>query len=122
MKALAIFGLALFLSACHPKDEKTARELTGGDAERGRELVASYRCGACHQVPGIDGATGLVGPPLGNIADRMVLAGRLQNTPDNMIRWIREPQKVKSGTAMLNLNVTEPDARDITAFLYELKN
>jgi cytochrome c len=122
MRALAMFGLALFLSACHPKGEKTARELSGGDPERGRQLVASYGCGACHQVPGIDGATGLIGPPLGNIAERTVLAGRLPNTPDNMIRWIREPQKVKSGTAMLNLNVTEHDARDITAFLYELRN
>jgi cytochrome c1 len=51
-----------------------------------------------------------------------VLAGQLPNTPDNMMRWLREPQKVESGSAMPDLNVTESDARDMAAFLYTLRN
>jgi cytochrome c len=35
--------------------------------------------------------------------------------------WIRDPQKVDSGTSMPNLNVSEADARDISAYLYTLR-
>jgi cytochrome c1 len=47
-----------------------------------------------------------------------MIAGRLGNSPDNLQRWIRDPQAVSPGTAMPDLNVGERDARDITAFLY----
>ena len=52
------------------------------------------------------------------VATRAIIAGHLANTPDNMQRWIRDPQQVSPGTAMPDLNVGEGDARDITAFLY----
>ena len=48
----------------------------------------------------------------------MILAGHLANNPANMEHWIRDPQQVSPGTAMPDLNVSEGDARDITAFLY----
>jgi cytochrome c len=63
----------------------------------------------------------LVGPPLSQVASRVYLAGRLQNTPDNMIHWIQNPQGVDEKTAMPNLGVTDMDARDITSYLYTLK-
>jgi cytochrome c len=113
--------LLVLLAACHPQDERTARELTGGEPDRGRVAIRSYGCGACHTVPGVRGATGLVGPPLTNIADRMYLAGQLPNTPDNMKRWIQTPQTVEVGTAMPDLGVNERDARDIAAYLYTLR-
>jgi cytochrome c1 len=47
-----------------------------------------------------------------------MIAGKLSNTPDNVEQWIRNPQSVTPGTDMPNLNVSERDARDITAFLY----
>jgi cytochrome c len=118
MRAVAIL---LLLAACHPQDDHTARQLTGGEPARGRELIHAYGCGACHTVPGVRGATGLVGPPLGEIADRMYLAGQLPNTPENMKRWIREPQSVEAGTAMPNMNVSADDARHMAAYLYTLR-
>lgn len=111
----------LLFAACHPQDDRTARQLTGGEPDRGRVAIRAYGCGACHVVPGVRGATGLVGPPLTNIADRLYLAGQLPNTPDNMKRWIREPQKIESGTVMPNLHVSERDARDMAAYLYTLR-
>jgi cytochrome c len=119
----ALVPLIWFLVvACHPQDDETARQLTGGgDPARGRTLIAQYGCGTCHDVPGVQGANGLVGPPLGGIAERTYLAGQLPNGPDNMMRWIRDPQGVEKGTAMPNLNVSEPDARDIAAYLYTLR-
>jgi cytochrome c len=111
----------LALAACRPQDDRTARQLTGGDPDRGRVAIRAYGCGACHTVPGVRGATGMVGPPLTAIADRLYLAGQVPNTPDNMKRWIREPQKIETGTAMPNLDVTEEDARDMAAYLYTLR-
>ncbi|MEA2569069.1 MAG: hypothetical protein QOI24_1070 [Acidobacteriota bacterium] len=120
MKRVIVF-LAIAALACHRDDEKTARELTRGDAARGNAAISRYGCGACHEVKGVDGANGLVGPSLDGIGSRTYLAGRLPNSPDNMIRWIREPQSVANGTVMPNLNVTEDDARDIAAYLYTLR-
>lgn len=124
MKRAAIVLLlfvAWTLLSCRAQDDRTARQLTGGEPDRGRVAIRAYGCGACHVVPGVRGATGLVGPPLTNIADRLYLAGQLPNTPDNMKRWIREPQKIESGTVMPNLDVSERDARDMAAYLYTLR-
>jgi cytochrome c2 len=35
-----------------------------GDAHRGKDLIKNYGCGACHTIPGIYSARGMVGPPL----------------------------------------------------------
>jgi cytochrome c len=97
-----------------------SREVPGGDAGRGARLISQYGCGACHVVPGVTGARGLVGPPLTSFAHRTYLAGSLPNTPANLVRWIQVPQSVRPGSAMPNLDVAEPDARDIAAYLYAL--
>lgn len=96
------------------------KAVPGGDAERGRQLIPQYGCGACHAIPGIDGAKGQVGAPLDGIADRAYLAGVLSNTPNNMVTWIMHPQQIAPGSAMLELGVSERDARDIAAYLYTL--
>ena len=114
-------ALLCLLAACHPQDEQTARELTGGDPRAGRKAIARYGCGGCHEIPGVDNASGLVGPSLAKIGDRMMLAGQLPNQPDNMIKWIRDPQSAEPGTAMPDMHVTEKDARDIAAYLYTLR-
>jgi cytochrome c1 len=122
-KSAAVCALSLLLfSACKRDDERAASEMTGGgDPSRGQAAISRYGCSTCHTVPGVSGANGLVGPPLSQVASRVYLAGRLQNTPDNMIQWIRNPQGVDDKTAMPNLGVTETDARDITSYLYTLK-
>jgi len=71
----------------------------------------------CHQIPGVGGAQGLVGPPVGGVARRAYVGGVLSNSPENMIRWVQNPQAVDQKTAMPNLGVTDADARDIAAYL-----
>ena len=95
-----------------------AAAITGGDPLRGEAMFIQYGCGSCHGVKHVRKATGTVGPPLDGIAIRTVVAGKLDNTPENLERWIRDPQHVTPGTAMPDLQVGEGDARDITAFLY----
>jgi cytochrome c len=111
------------LAACSERRSirDTAITLTGGDPDRGKSAIGRYGCGGCHNIPGVNGATATVGPPLDNIATRSILGGHLQNTPDNMMRWIQKPQAVDPKNVMPDMNVTDQDARDITAFLYTLR-
>jgi cytochrome c2 len=94
---------------------------TGGDAEHGASLIRDYGCGACHIVPGIEGADGLVGPPLIMIGRRIYLAGLLRNTPANMMIWLENPQRIVPGNAMPDMGISPQAARDITAYLYTLR-
>jgi cytochrome c2 len=103
------------------QNEQEAQALTGGDLRRGRTAIRTYGCGACHTIPGVAEARGLVGPPLTDLANRVYIAGVRTNTPDNLIDWIQEPRRVDRQTAMPNLGVGEQDARDIAAYLYTLK-
>lgn len=93
----------------------------GGDAERGRQAIVAYGCGACHVIPGVTGARGAVGPPLGGVGSRAIIAGRRPNTPENVARWIEDPPALAPGTAMPNLGVTAADAQDIAAYLRTLR-
>jgi cytochrome c2 len=90
----------------------------GGDPSRGEAMFIQYGCGSCHALKDVRNATGTVGPPLDGVALRTIIAGHLANKPENMEKWIRDPQQVSPGTAMPDLGVGEGDARDITAFLY----
>ena len=92
-----------------------------GDPEHGKLLLRQYGCGACHSIPGVATAKGNVGPPLDGIAKRVYLAGVLPNTPENMTRWIRAPRQIDPRTAMPDLQVPEPHARDMVAYLYRLR-
>jgi cytochrome c len=118
-----LVALILCVSSCsgHDAAHEEAVRLTGGDPGKGMSAIGRYGCGSCHDIPGIRSARGTVGPPLGGIAVRSYLAGRLSNSPANMMQWIQHPQHVERGTAMPEMGVTEGDARDITAFLYTLR-
>lgn len=92
-----------------------------GNARHGRELIVSYGCGACHTIPGIHTARGVVGPPLLFFARRTMIAGELPNSPDNLMRWLQNPPAVEPKTAMPALGITDTEAHDIAAYLYTLR-
>ncbi len=92
--------------------------VSAGVVDRGRQLVRDYGCVTCHEIPGVRGLGGVVGPSLHGLADRAVIAGRLPNTQENLVTWVMDPQSVAPGTAMPDMGVTLPDALDIAAFLY----
>jgi cytochrome c1 len=123
VEGAALAALALGASlACGGRDAaEEARRLTGGDPDRGRWAIRKYGCASCHTVPGVLGANGLVGPPLDRIGSRVVLAGHLPNTPSNMVRWIRHPQRLRPDTAMPDTGITDAEARDVAAYLYTLR-
>lgn len=113
--------VAIIVSACDRSADTVARQLTGGEPDKGKLAVVKYGCDTCHSIPGVLTATATVGPPLSQIALRSYLAGRINNTPENMMRWIRQPHSVDPETAMPETGVTEGDGRDIAAYLYTLR-
>lgn len=113
---------AIFVSAStNQVDASSLTVVMGGNPISGQQEIVTYGCGSCHEINGIAGAHGKVGPSLNGIASRSFIAGRLPNNPDNLVLWIREPQSVSPGTDMPNLGISEPSARDIAAYLYTLK-
>jgi len=111
----------LLAASCGPDVEQQASQMTGGDPGRGKMAIQKYGCPACHTIPGVTNANGLVGPSLKGIAARVYIGGVLENTPKNMMQWIRDPRAFAPRTAMPDTGVTEQDARDIAALLYTLR-
>jgi cytochrome c2 len=108
-------------AGCDSSRYQQASNATGGNPRLGKEQIVRYGCPACHEIPGINTATGRIGPPLQHIASRTYLAGELPNTPSNMMLWLRNPPKIEPRTAMPDMGVTEEDALNMTAYLYSLR-
>lgn len=106
-------------TACGPA--AAAAPLRVADAQRGARALYQYACSACHTIPGITGSSPNVGPPLAGIGGRSLIAGKLANTPDNMVRWLRQTHEVDPLTAMPEMGVSEQDAHDIAAYLAALR-
>jgi cytochrome c2 len=93
-------------------------QLSGARPERGPELIRNYGCSSCHAISNIN-TRPVVGPSLQRLPQQLYIAGKLANTPPNLIHWIQHPEEVRPGTAMPNLHVSDEDARDIAAYFYE---
>ncbi|MES2949574.1 MAG: c-type cytochrome [Pseudomonadota bacterium] len=91
------------------------------DPARGQQALYQYACSACHTIPGVSSSYPNVGPPLAGIASRTLIAGKLPNSQDNMVLWLRAPGAVKPHTAMPDLHVTREDAADMAAYLATLR-
>jgi cytochrome c2 len=106
--------LASFATAAQDKGSAAA-------AERGRQLIARYHCGRCHEIPGVAAARGSLAASLVQYGRRSYIAGRVANRPELLARWISDPQSVIPGTAMPDMGVSPADARDIAAYLGRLE-
>jgi len=118
-RRLAEFALASVLAAALAGCNGGA-PIVAGNPDRGKALIVSNGCPACHVIPGVSGADGLVGPPLTRMAQRIYIAGVRRNTPANMEAWLENPQAIAPGNVMPNMGITQSEARDITAYLYQL--
>lgn len=122
--ALSAAACIVLLSGCNDEKalERAARAAGAtGDPQKGAEAITKIGCGSCHLIPGIAGANGLVGPPLDHMGRRVYIAGLLRQTPENLARWVRDPQSIVPGNAMPNMGVSEEQARDIAAYLSTLQ-
>lgn len=84
----------------------------------GDVLLRQYGCHACHHIDGVTGPRSTTGPALSSWPRRSYIAGTLPNTPENLVRWIRDPKAVSPQTLMPDLGVAESHAMEMAAFLF----
>jgi cytochrome c oxidase subunit 2 len=84
---------------------------------KGAQLFAAGACKTCHMIRGTE-AVGKVGPDLTHFSSRTSIASKtLPSTVENVKAWLRNPQAVKPGTIMPNLNLKEEDIDALAAYL-----
>ena len=91
------------------------------DAAAGREAVRRAGCASCHTFPDIAWPRGTVAPPLGNFANRTLIAGELPNRPDVLAAFVRNAPALLPGTTMPAMPISERESRDVAAYLYTLE-
>ena len=86
----------------------------------GAALFFSKTCFNCHQVRGTL-ARGAVGPDLTHLMSRQTIAaGTLDNTQENLLAWLNNPQAIKPGCLMPDLKLASRDARSLVSYLESL--
>jgi cytochrome c oxidase subunit 2 len=83
--------------------------------------VFSRRCAVCHTIRGTT-AGGILGPDLSHLMTRETLAaGTLPNDPGDLAGWIADPQQIKPGTRMPQVELSGDELQSLTTFLTSLK-
>jgi len=91
------------------------------EAVQGEQIFMQMSCVNCHNINGTP-SHARVGPDLTHLATRAQIgAGILDNTPDNLRRWLRDPQAVKQGVEMPNFEFTEDQVTALAAYLETLR-
>jgi cytochrome c oxidase subunit 2 len=86
----------------------------------GRHIFETTSCINCHTIAGTS-ANGRVGPDLTHVMSRDTIAsGVVPNTPQNLRRWIRNPDDVKPGSRMPAMNLNDQQLDAVTAYLASL--
>jgi cytochrome c len=116
-----LFILGALAAGCEEEPGARPLDIVSGDPERGRAAVDRVACVACHEIPGVRGRSGRVGPPLAGFAGRAMIAGAVPNRADVLAAFVRNAPSIVPQTGMPPLPLDEQDARDIAAFLYTLR-
>lgn len=102
--------------------KKTAQQSFPGNsaAAEGQRVFMHNACINCHTIAGTV-ANGRFGPDLTHLATRDTLAsGAIQNTPEMLRAWIKDPNALKPGSLMPPMHLSDHDLDTITAYLTEL--
>jgi cytochrome c oxidase subunit 2 len=84
-------------------------------------MLFQQHCGICHSVRGTQ-AGGVLGPDLTHVMSRGTLAaGTLPNRPGYLAGWIANPQSLKPGSRMPNLDLAPRELTAIAAYVATLR-
>ena len=102
------------------RDQQRSAAIETGAAE-GRKTFFANSCVNCHTISGTP-AQGKFGPDLTHLMSRTTLAaGAAPNTPESLRKWIRDPQSIKAGSLMPNMQLTDAEVDQVVAYLQTLK-
>ena len=119
-----------FLIVAEPQEEfrkweqaqlAAAPSPSSDNAQKGLALFQQMSCVNCHAIKGT-AAAAQVGPDLTHFASRKQIgAGIVENTPENLRRWLRDPQQVKVGIKMPNFKFTDQQFTEVADYIETLK-
>ncbi|QQE73924.1 cytochrome c oxidase subunit II [Brevibacillus composti] len=81
------------------------------------QQIFNKSCLGCHAVAGKGGK---LGPNLTNFADRHLIAGILEHNEQNLADWLKDPEKVKPGNLMPNLNLDDQQVKALVEYMSTL--
>jgi len=91
----------------------------------GKAVFQRNACVNCHSIGDLHAATGAkskFGPDLTHMASRETLAsGAIPNTPENLKRWIADPNQMKPGALMPAMRLNDHDLDAVTKYLTTLR-
>jgi cytochrome c oxidase subunit 2 len=88
---------------------------------QGQRIFETTACINCHTVSGTV-ANGRFGPDLTHLMSRdTIAAGAVLNTPENLRRWILNPDQIKPGSLMPAMELNEQELDALTAYLETLR-
>ncbi|MGH8021210.1 MAG: cytochrome c oxidase subunit II [Opitutaceae bacterium] len=95
---------------------------------QGRKLFQDKTCLGCHTIRGHN-AMGISGPDLTHVGSRTTIASAmLENTPENLKRWLQHPDELKPGNLMYRdgyvpnkITISDDEAEALVAYLHSLK-
>ena len=103
------------------KAEQQPASVQTGLALQGQHIFMQQPCQNCHTIDGTP-AHGTAGPNLTHVGSRETIgAGVLTNTPENMERWLENPQGVKPGSLMPNFNLSPAEVKALAAYMESLR-
>ncbi|MDQ2081118.1 cytochrome c [Xanthobacteraceae bacterium Astr-EGSB] len=120
MKVPAGLALLCLLASCREESSPAVAHALG-DAMEGRRVIERAGCAVCHDIPGVRGPRGVVGPSLAGFARRAYFAGALPNRPGLVAQFVRDAPALVPNTAMPDMPLDERQARDAAAYLQTLR-
>jgi cytochrome c oxidase subunit 2 len=86
-----------------------------------RAKFLSLSCVNCHTVSGTS-ASGTFGPDLSHLMSRDTLgSGVIPNNVENLRAWVKDPQAIKPGNLMPNMQLNATELNEVVAYLASLK-
>jgi len=100
---------------------KPAAQPADAQALNGQQLFMGSACVYCHAIRG-NGASGQLGPDLTHLASRgFIGAGVIENNPENLGKWIEDPQHFKPGNYMPPTNLDNESLNALLSYLETLR-
>jgi cytochrome c oxidase subunit II len=105
----------------HEKEDAAEPAADDSRAREGKAVFLKQSCVNCHRVRGV-ADRGTYAPDLTHLMSRETLAsGVIPNTPENLRKWVHDPQQFKRGCLMPAFGLTDHDADLIADYLETLR-
>jgi len=105
------------------KQEQMAPNLPPQTAQeiRGHQLYFDYSCVNCHKIEGSP-SKGIFGPDLNKVWTRQTLGAGVAPMDEKHLKiWVKDPQVLKVGCLMPDMQLLDNEVDDIVAYLKTLK-